>query len=325
MGVLPTRRVVLLAPPIGIFARSASAAGPLRRVAIIASPYQTSGLAVLEDELRWLGYSDGGNIDLDVISTTATPNQSLAKSVKARLARGAQLIVAGDTAANLTAALTASNQLPIVLVAVDYDPVAKGYVTNLAQPDNNITGVVLNQNELIRKRLQLLRRALPEVRGVLVLCDPTSADQAKATEAEAVKLGLSSRTIEFRNQPYEYEQAIDEAEIADDEIMITMLSPVFFADRKRLTAAALARKLPTMWCMRQFADSGGLLAYGANVPDMFRRGAHYVDRLLRGAQAGDLPIEETTGCELVINRTTARALGLAMPQSLVARADAVIE
>jgi putative tryptophan/tyrosine transport system substrate-binding protein len=211
------------------------------------------------------------------------------------------------------------------MIAIDYDPLARGYVANLARPTGNITGLTLQQIELAAKRLQLMKHAFPDRQSATVFWDRSSADQWQATQSAAATLAIRLAGVELRELPYDYEGALTHAPADHRGILIVMTSVVLFRDRARLADFALRHRIPSMFAFREWVEPGGLMSYGPSITGMFARAADYVDRIARGAKPADLPIEQPTKFEFVINLRTAQALGLTFPPSLLAIADEVIE
>ena len=300
-----------------------------RRIFFIAGAGARSNpnIAIFEDELRRLGYSDSHSIAIDYLlrSIDLTP-EALTEAIAAQIARGAQVIIAYGPERTLKAAVAATRDVPIVMAAVDYDPLAKGYIASLARPSSNITGVFFEQIELAAKRLDLFKEAVPDMRRAAMLWDKNSADQYEAAHKAAVSLGIPTVSLEFRAAPYDYERALSEAEVGSGDGLLVMTSPIFtVADRERLPALALQHRLPSMFVFRESVEVGGLMSYGATATEMYRLVARYVGRILKGAKPVDLPVEQPTRFELVINLKTANALGVTIPPAILARADEVIE
>jgi putative ABC transport system substrate-binding protein len=225
----------------------------------------------------------------------------------------------------LQAARKATTTVPIVIVAVDFDPIARGYVATLAKPGGNVTGVVLRQIELTSKRMQFLKEALPNVTRVAVFWDAISADQWREAEKTAVGVGLRLQGVELRNPPYHLTDAFRTATRGRAEALLLLMSPVFFPQRAQVAELGLKSHLPTICGLAQYAHAGAFMSYGANLDDMFRQAALYIDKIFKGARPADLPIEQPNKFELLINLKTAQALGLTIPPSLLQRADQVIE
>jgi ABC-type uncharacterized transport system substrate-binding protein len=219
--------------------------------------------------------------------------------------------------------------IPIVF-AVAADPVTDGLVTSLARPGGNVTGLSSFGPELVGKRLELLRQAVPGVSRVAVLWQPggsgerTDKDMLKRAEVAARALGVRLQFVEARG-PADIDRAFSDMTRERADALIVLGSPMFFAERRRLVDLAAKHRLPALYSARDSVDAGGLMSYGQNFADLFRRAATYVDKILKGAKPADLPVEQPTKFELVINLRTAKALGLTIPPSLLARADQVIE
>ncbi|WP_027575682.1 ABC transporter substrate-binding protein [Bradyrhizobium sp. WSM1743] len=276
-----------------------------------------------EQRMAELGYQDGKNFAFDHVQ--ARTAEAFASGYEQLLANKPDIVIASGTEIALKTALATTRSLPIVMVAVDYDPLAKGYVTSLARPTGNVTGVYLQQIELVVKRLQFVKDAFPNMQAATVFWDQISADQWKAASDASAKLGVRLVGIELRDQPYNYEQALAQAPADHRGNLIVMTSPFFFRDRARLAEFALGHRMASMFSFREWVDVGGLLSYGPSITGMYRRAAEYVDRIARGAKPADLPIEQPTNFEFVVNLKTAKVLGLTISPTLLAGADEVIE
>ena len=276
-----------------------------------------------EQRLAELGYHDGKSFVFDFV-LAANP-EAVESGYREFGARKVDIIVALGPEISLKTALATSGATPIVMIAVDYDPFARGYVTSMARPGGNVTGVFLQQIELAVKRLQLVKDAFPGLQAATVFWDRLSAGQWEAARGAEAALGLRLAGIELREQPYDYERALAQAPPEYRGSLFVMTSPFLFGDRARLAEFALRNRIVSMFAFREWAEAGGLLSYGPSISGMNRLAAAYVDRIARGAKPGDLPIEQPTKFELVINLKTAKALGLTIPQSLLLRADEVIQ
>jgi putative tryptophan/tyrosine transport system substrate-binding protein len=303
-----------VAPLIG----EAESPGKVWRVGILA----TANPGVYDDsvdELRRLGYIDGQNLALEIRS--AGGNSERLPALAAELVRaGVDVIIAGGTEAAVQATRQATTTIPVVIVAIDYDPVAKGYAASLSRPGRNVTGVFLQQIELTAKRMELLRETFPKLTRVAVLWDPSATDQFKAAETAARSLGIRVQSLEVR-APDELPTALSRAAKEHADALFVVTTAVFFRERAQLSRLAVERRLPAVFALREFAEAGGLMSYGTNLPAMFRRAASYVDRLFKGAKPGDLPLEQPTKFELVFNTRTATALGVTIPPSVLLRVD----
>ena len=292
-------------------------------IGIVAGASRSSPEHVaFEDRLHELGYVEGRNLEIDFVQSS-DPDR-LAAAVGDFVRRDVDVIVTGGQDDMLRAAITATaaRSVPVVFRAVDIDPLAKGYIAGLAHPGGNATGVVLQQPELIAKRLDLLRQAVPTIVRVILLYDVTSEDQKEAAARAGSALGVPLETIELRNPPYDYEQALAEADGARGDALVITSSALHRS--VPAAAAALRHRLPSIGPNRS-AEAGYLMSYGPNISDMFRLSADYVDKILKRAKPADLPVQQPTKFELVVNLKTAKALGLTVPPSILARADEVIE
>jgi putative ABC transport system substrate-binding protein len=215
--------------------------------------------------------------------------------------------------------------IPIVFATAS-DPVGAGYAASLARPGGNITGLSLQTTDHAAKRVELLRELVPAARRLDILANSSNAGallEMREAETAVRTLGLQSSTFEIRGAG-DIDSAFEEMKGRADALYVCT-DVVVNVNRVRINTLALGARLPTMYAIRDYVEVGGLISYGANIVDLFRRAAEYVDKILRGAKPGDLPIEQPTKFELVINLTTAKAIGLAIPPTLLARADEVIE
>jgi putative tryptophan/tyrosine transport system substrate-binding protein len=277
----------------------------------------------MAQRLQELGYVEGQTFRLEF--RTAAGQAERLPDLAAELGRlPVDVIVAAGPEATLRAAGHATRTIPIVMIAVDYDPLALGYIAGLPQPGGNITGVVLQQLELTGKRLELLKVALPQLRRVAVLWDAPSSDQWQAATEAARGVGVQLHSLEQHQVPYAYESALAAAAHDGAEALLVLMSPLFSRDRARITALAAQHRLPTMFGAATFVEAGRLMAYGVNLAHIGRRVAYYLDRLLTGTKAADLPVEQPTTFELVINLKTAQALGLTIRPSLLFQATEVL-
>jgi putative ABC transport system substrate-binding protein len=295
----------------------------LRIGVVSGQPRSGSIFIALEQRLAELGYQAGKNFAFEFVQTSSI--EGFEPAYKELADRKVDIILASGPEISLKSALTSAGTLPIVMIAIDYDPLALGYVSSLARPNGNVTGVFFQQIELSMKRVQLFLDAFPSVQSVAVFWDAISADQWRASQSAAEQLGLRLAGTELREPPYDYDRVL--AQIAPDYRggLIATTSPFFFRDRERLADFALRNRMASMFGFREYVEAGGLLSYGPSITGMYRRAAEYVDRIARGAKPADLPVEQPTKFELVLNLKTAKALGLEVPPTLLARADEVIE
>jgi len=275
-----------------------------------------------EDRLRELGYVEGRNLTIEHVQDDNLDR--LAAAVSEFAGRGFDVIVLGaDAVLKAAITATAARSTPVVFRAVDFDPLAKGYIASLAHPGGNLTGVVFEQPELNAKRLDLLTQAAPHITRIILLYDVASLDQRDAVTSAASGLGIPLQAIELHSPPYDYEQALAGADGARGGALITTSSP--FHRSAAAAEAALRHRLPYIASLTGAAEAGSLMSYGPNIYDMFRISADYVDKILKGAKPADLPVQQPTRFELVVNLKTAKALGLTVPPFMLARADEVIE
>jgi putative ABC transport system substrate-binding protein len=234
------------------------------------------------------------------------------------------VIVTGGTAA-VVAAKEATSVIPIVVAGAG-DPVGTGLAASLARPGGNITGLSSQSSDIAGKRLQLLREVVPDLRRLAILANvgsPIVVLEMGEVQAAALRLGLEVTTLEIRRAE-DIGPAFDGLKDRADALYVVS-EPLVNTNQVRISILAVGARLPTMYGAPEYVEVGGLISYGANQPALFRRAADYVEKILRGAKAGDIPIEQPTKFDLVINLTTAKALGLKIPESFLLRADDVIE
>ena len=313
----------LLAAPL---AAEGQTPGRVFKVGILSAvnPRTTTFTEAMVQRLRELGYVEGQNLVIEFKSAEGDMTRLPALAVElVRL--NVDIIVAPGPEVVLQAARRATATVPIVIIAVDFDPIARGYIASLAKPGGNATGVVLRQIELTSKRIQFLKDALPTLTRVAVFWDTISADQWREAENTALGMGLRLQGVELRNPPYRLTDAFRAAARGRAEAVLLLMSPTLFPQRAQVAELGLKNQLPTICGISQYAHAGALMSYGASLDDMYRQGALYIDKILKGAKPVDLPVEQPTKFELVINLKTAKALGLTIPPSLLQRADQVIE
>jgi len=288
-------------------------------------PRSWPSLQAFEQGLRDLGYVEGQNLIIEFRS--AEGNVERLPALAAELVqRNVHVLVAGGPEGTLRAARQATSTLPIVMVAVEYDPIALGYIVGLQRPGGQITGLVLQQLEVIGKCLELLKTALPQMTRLAVLWDVHSAEQFRAAEGAARGVGVQLHAFEVRDPlADDYASALAAAAQEGAEALLVLRSPRFGRDRDRIIALAAQYGLPIMSSAQGWPEAGGLMAYGADNADTMRRAATYVDKILKGATPADLPVEQAMKFTLVINLKTAKALGITMPPSLLVLADEVIQ
>ncbi len=327
-GLIATLALGLLAAPL---AADAQPATKVHRIGILlpGSPAPPStpsaALEAFLQGLRDLGYVEGRNIAIEYryAQGKLDPLQDLA----AELVRLNVDVIVTSTTPAIQAAKKATSTIPIVMAAVG-DPVVTGLVAGLARPGGNITGLSLLAPELAGKRLELLKETLPRLSRVAVLwnsASPAMVHTFREARVAAEALGVRLQSLEVQGDPTDFERAFSAiAKERPDGLFVT-LDPFTSLHRGRIAELAAQHRLPAIYELREFVDAGGLMAYGPSSRDLWRRAATYVDKILKGAKPGDLPVEQPTRFELVINLKTARALGLTIPQSVLLRADHLIE
>jgi putative ABC transport system substrate-binding protein len=273
--------------------------------------------------LRELNWIEGRTVSIEQRFAESRPERFAA--IAAEFVRlKVDIIVAGSTPGAL-AAKQATSLIPIVFAAAG-DPVGSGLVSSLARPGGNITGLSQQQTDTAGKRLELLREVVPRLRRLAILVNPdNSAAALERDEVQAAARALGLEYTTFKFQHIEDIEPAFEAIKGQSEAVYVCLDPILNTSRIRISTLAATARLPTMHDIREYVEAGGLMSYGPNFPDMYRRTAELVDKILRGTKVGDIPVEQPTKFDLVINLTTAKALGLAVPPTLLAIADEVIE
>ncbi len=297
------------------------------RVGLLAFGQElTSPLFVaFRNEMRKLGHIEGRTHALEFRSAHGDPDRL--RSAAAELAQIPVNVIVTDSGAASIAAKKATDSVPIVM-GVTSDPVGLGLVASLARPGGNITGFSIISPQLGSKRLALLTEAVPGAKRVGVLTNPaspvTGAQQLASIREAAAAAGVEL-VVEEARSPDTIRTAIDRMVADRAAALMVVGDAVFFNQRKLIVEHAAALRLPGIYPEREYAEAGGLIAYGPSVPDNFRRAAGYVDRILRGEKPGDLPVEQPAKFELVINLKTAKAVGILIPPALPLLADEVIE
>ena len=244
----------------------------------------------LVQRLRELGFADGNN--LQITYRHAGGRIERLPSLAAELVKlNPDVLIGSGLEANLVALTQAGSDIPIVFIAVDFDPVATGHVVNPARPGGRVTGINAVQSVLPAKRLELVKELLPATRKVAVLGNDQTVGQLAVTEEAAKRLALELHVIQFKRPPFDYEAAIGEALQARSEVLFVLGSALFVPARRLIPELALKARLPSVFHHAQWVEAGGLMSYGFNFPQMWRSAADMVDKILRGAKAGDIPME----------------------------------
>jgi len=316
----------LLATPL---AAGAQQAGKVARIGCLAyvRAASTDQWEAFHQGLRALGYIEGRNVVIEYRDAEGKYERLPALAAEL-IALRVDVIVAGNTLTAL-AAKHATETIPIVFTT-PADPVTSGLVASLAHPGGNVTGLSTLTPALVGKWLEQLKQAVPGFSRIAALLhqggvgERTEKDIREAAEVAARTLGVRLQVVEVQG-PADFNRAFSEMTRGHAGALTVLPSSMFTNQRWRIVELAATNRLPTMYPFREFVDAGGLMSYGANLPDMYRRAATYVDKILKGTKPGDLPVEQPTKFELVINLKTAKALSLTIPPSLLARADQVIE
>ena len=325
------RRQLLLALGALVLVSSSSAVAQQRRIPLIGymSPVVPLNntdyrLEAFRQGMRELGYTEGKDYRLEI--RWGEGHLERMPAIAGELVKLKVDLIVASSSPSVLAARDATRTIPIVM-PLSSDPVGDGIVASLAHPGGNITGLSLMAPELGAKRLQLLKQVLKEPRAVAVLWNPAyKGMRARFNEAKnaAPAVGMDVRSLEVRD-PREMEAAFDAVTRARPDGLLLLADPLTLSMRARIVEFAREKNLPAIYETREFVEAGGLMSYGPNVPAMLRRSAYYVDRILKGAKPGDLPIEQPVKIELLVNLKTARALGITIPRAVLLNADQVID
>jgi putative ABC transport system substrate-binding protein len=293
-------------------------------LSIISTATLSDRFEVFQRGLRELGYIEGQNIIVDYRSAEGKADRL--SDLAAELARlKPDLIVsAGATVTRVLKQTTTT--IPIVM-AQDTDPVGSGFVASLARPGGNLTGLAMLSPELSGKRLELVKEIIPRLSRVAVFgtsTQPGNAESVKESETAARALALQLEYFDLRNSK-DVDNSFEAATKRGVQAVVTLQSAVVSAQRRQIVELAIKNRLPAIFPDRQYASSGALMSYGVSAADLWRRAAYYVDKILRGVKPADLPVEQPTKFELVINLKTAKQIGLTIPPNVLARADKVIK
>jgi len=313
--------LALVAAPLAATAQQAK----VYRIGFLASANPRSNSSffhAFEQRLRELGYVEGQNLAIDFRNAEGKLDRLPGLAAELVRLNVNVIVTASDQATR--AAKEATATIPILIVGVNFDPVALKFATSLARPGTNVTGQFFLHLDLTAKRLGLFKEMLPTAQRVAVFSDLFTVDQLRKVEEANGSIGLKLQPLELRNPP-DLEDAFRVIMRSHAEALFVLESALMFRARRDIAQLALKNRLPTSFAFREYADAGGLVTYGVNFSNMLRRAADYIDRILKGANPGDLPIEQPTTFELVINMKTAKTLGLTIPPSLLLRADQIIE
>jgi putative tryptophan/tyrosine transport system substrate-binding protein len=317
--------VAMLANPRSAQAQQMRKAPRIGVISALSAAAAAPNITALVDGLSDLGYVQGRSIELDVRYLEGRFDGI--PSVVDELAKnGANILVVGGTTPAIAVG-KATSTLPIIFVSVS-DPVGGGLAVSLARPGGNATGVATaHEDAYAGKSLELLKEAVPSAERVTVLYNPANPYNLRVlreVEGAAPKLTVRTEAVQAQT-PDQLERALGAIGRSRPHALLVVTDPFLFARRAQIVTAAVEQRLPAIFGFKEHVTAGGLMSYGASNPDMYRAAARYIDKILKGAKPADLPIEQPTKFELVINLKTAKALGLTIPPSLLARADQVIE
>jgi putative ABC transport system substrate-binding protein len=318
--------LVFLAAPLGTPAQQSMR---VPRVGFLSSsapsePTSQLFLGAFRQGLGELGYVEGQNIALE--SRWAEGKYERLPDLAAELVRLKVDVIVATTSPAVQAAKEATTTIPIVMAYI-IDPVATGFVVTLARPGGNITGLSMMAPDLVRKQMELLNEVVPKISRVAILWNPVNpagTPQLRETEVAARALGVRLQPLEARG-PQEIDSAFAAMSRAGAGALVVLGDAMLISRRTQIVALTAKRRMPAVYGQREYAEAGGLMAYSANRFDSYRRAAVYVDKILKGTKPADLPIEQPTKFELVVNMKTAKALGLTIPPALLLRADHLIE
>jgi len=307
-------------------AAEAQQAGRVSRVGFLwdSPTVFPDAIEAFRQKLRDLGYVEGRTIAIEYRWAEGKPGRM--RELAEELVRLKVDVIIAPSSVYTGAAKRATSEIPIIFMS-HADPIGSGHVANLARPGGNITGLSLMMTETNAKGLELLKEAVPGLARVAVVWDPATPSHGpglKAVEVAGPALGLRIQPVAVRSAT-EFDSAFSAISRERADAVLVLSTPIFIAGAKRLAELALTHKLPSMFGPRHHVEAGGLMSYSPDRAELWRRGAIYVDKILKGAKPADLPVQQPTKFELVINLKTAKALGLTLPQSLLLRADQVIQ
>jgi putative ABC transport system substrate-binding protein len=309
--------------PVGDAHAQQQPAGKVYRIGFLSQGQPPKALLeALQEGLRERGYAEGRNLVWELRSTDGNLDQL--PQFAEELVRLKVDVILARSSSGAMAAKRATTSIPIVFFVV-YAPVEIGLVASLGHPGGNITGVAINVEDMVAKRVELLKELVPTLKRVAMLSHPphpTNALQLQGGMAAARTLGVQFEAVPVRGAD-DFASALKALRGVDG--VLNADTPLFVTHRARLVDAVAGNRLPAIYPHRIYVEAGGLMSYAPNTLDLWRRAAAYVDKILKGAKPGDLPVEQPTTFELVINNRTAKAIGLTIPPSLVSRADQIIE
>jgi putative tryptophan/tyrosine transport system substrate-binding protein len=309
-------------------ARTQELAGKTARLGFVGTtidnPVTGPGYPAFLDQLKKSGFRLDQNLFIEKTGEIQDAQRLFAETANIVKSNVDLLVVAGPEP-TLQAALAASRTIPIVIWAINYDPIARGYVKSLAEPGGNITGIVSLQTELAAKQVELMTQALPGRNRLAILWDRFTGDQFDAAEHQARSQRLGVRSLKLESPPYDFDAAFRSLAEGAPQMLLVLSSPLFSDSRARIAELAIQQRLPTMFIFKAYVQAGGLCSYGVDPIAIFRQLGFYVTKILNGTKPADLPVEQAVKFELVINLKTAKAIGVELSTAIQLRADEVIE
>jgi len=275
-------------------------------------------------QMRELGFREGQNLHIEfrgIVDDLRGNSVSAEELVRAQ----PELIVVCGPAVPLQSVVGTNQTNPIVMIAFNFDPIVSGYVKSLSRPGGNITGVVSQQLELAQKQVELLTQTFPGKTHLAILFEAQSVDQFSAAERAAKSLKLEVQSLKLEGPSYNFDAAIRSAAAGGAQMLLMLSGPRWAQHRSLIAELAIQHRLPAMYIAKHYVEGGGLISYGADLSAIYRKGADYVAKILKGAKPAELPVEQATKFELVVNLKAAKALGVTIPNGILLAADEVID
>ena len=285
-------------------------------------PRESPLYAAFLKRMAELGYQEGRNFAFEYVQISNI--EGYEASYRELAARKLDVFLAVGNEPALRAALSAADGGPIAFLAIDFDPLAKGYVTNLARPGGNVTGIFVRQLELAAKRVEIAREVFPRTTVIGIAFDTVSREQRDAAAEAARKLGLEPRMIEVKGQ-HDYGRAFGAMENARGQPIVLPAGPMFLRDREAIAEVLLERRIPAIAAFRENTEAGALISYGFDLVGLFQDIAVYVHQIARGAKPSEMPIQQSLRFHMAVNLKTATSLGVSLPDAFIARANEVRE
>ncbi|HEV2625890.1 MAG TPA: ABC transporter substrate-binding protein [Xanthobacteraceae bacterium] len=299
-------------------AARAQQSAPIAHIGYLGSaldaPVFAAGYPAFLAELRKLGFTEGQNLIVEHRRVDKGPSKAFAAAAEVIRSK-VDVVVAFGPEIALKAAVTASQTTPIVMIAVNFDPIAGGYVSDIARPNKNITGLVYRAPELAAKQLELLVEAFPDNKSIAALWELASAEQFDSAQHTAQLLHIDLRSYKLENPPFDFDAAFRRIAQDGSRMVLVLSGPTFGLQRAHIAALAMQHRLPTMFTFKFYVEAGGLMSYGIDAVPIFRRAASFVAKILRGAKPSHLPVEQPTNFEFTLNLKTAKAIGVSIPTS----------